>query len=618
MIQAVADPSERTNLGMHYTSVQNILKLIKPLFLDELEHEFEKNKENPKALEKLLSRISKIKFFDPACGSGNFLIITYKEMRNLEIQVIKQLIDLDKSQRKIYFTSISLIQFYGIEIKDFAHEMAILSLWLAEHQMNQVFEAELLDYGQSKPILPLKEAGNIVQGNAARINWEEVCPKKSNDEIYIIGNPPYLGSNMHSNEQREEMRRVFNTENLDRLDYIGTWFMLGANYIQNTRSKCAFVTTNSITQGVQVPFLWGKIFEKDVFIQFAVKSFKWTNNAKGNAGVSVAIIGLSSDKSNEIFLYSNNIAEKVKSISPYLVKNTDVIVYPASHPPKGLPPLVMGNKPADGGNLILNKTEVDQLISENAKSQNFIKKFVSADDFINGNIRYCLWIEPENEAEAKAIPFIKKRTDKLYRFRLESTAKSTRDYANYDYRFRQISYKSTDGIVVPRVSSERRDYIPLAYIDGSTIVSDATNIIYNAEPWLFGVLHSKMHMVWVNAVGGKLKTDYRYSAKLCYNTFPFPDINERQKETITQYVLDIFDERAKYSEKTLAWMYNPETMPTGLKQAHHALDLSIERIYRLSEFYSDDERLAYLFKLYDEMSKKDTLFAKEKKGRKKK
>ncbi len=610
MIQAVADPSERNNLGMHYTSVVNILKLIKPLFLDELYEEFEKNKNNAKALDKLLIRLSKIKFFDPACGSGNFLIITYKELRNLEILIIKQLIDL--GENKLYFTEISLTQFYGIEIKDFAHEMAILSLWLAEHQMNQVFENELMDYGKSKPILPLKEAGNITHGNAARVDWEVVCPKLPNDEIYIIGNPPYLGSNMHSDEQREEMQKIFRTDSLDRLDYIGTWFMLGARYIKNANAKLAFVTTNSITQGVQASFLWSRLYQENVYIQFAVKSFKWTNNAKSNAGVTVVIIGLTPTEPGKYFLYDDNISENVKCISPYLIKNSNTIVFPRSKPFQKLPALVMGNKPADGGNLILNKEEIDYLINAYPESRKFIKTYISADDFINGNLRYCLWISSEDEEEAKSIPLIKERTDKLYNFRTESKAKSTRDFARFDYSFRQISYKPTDGIVIPRVSSERREYIPLAFIDSNTIVSDATNIIYDAQPWLFGFLHSKMHMVWVDAVGGKLKTDYRYSAKLCYNTFPFPPLNEKQKETINQYVFAILDERAKFPEKTMAWLYNPETMPAGLKQAHHELDLAIERMYRLAPFNSDEERLEYLFKLYDEMTKKETLFAKEK------
>jgi len=622
MIQAVADPEQRSNLGMHYTSVENILKLIKPLFLDELEEEFDKNMENAKGLRKLIDRISKIKFFDPACGSGNFLIITYKEIRNLEIRIIQQIIGLEKANLfggQSFVSNIRLSQFYGIEIKDFAHEMAILSLWLAEHQMNLYFDEKLEGFGKSEPILPLKQAGNIVAGNAARQNWEDVCPKNEGDEIYIIGNPPYLGSNMHSDEQRDEMKFIFNVESLDRLDYIGIWFMLGAIYIQNSLAKCAFVTTNSITQGVQVPFLWTKIFEKKVFIQFAVKSFKWENNAKGNAGVSVAIIGLSSKPSDKLYLYDGNIAEPVKYISPYLIKNIETIVRPASQPKLGFPNLVMGNKPADNGNLILNQEEVNTLIEEYPQSKKFIKKYISADDYINGNFRYCLWINDSEEEKAKAIPAIKKRTDNLFKFRSESKAKSTRDFATKDYRFRQICYKPTDGIVIPRVSSERREYIPLAYIDENIIVSDATNIIYDAQPWLFGILHSKMHMVWVDAVGGKLETRYRYSAKLCYNTFPFPEITEKQKLTINEYVFAILDERAKFSEKTMAWLYNPETMPKDLRQAHQNLDKAIEEIYRLGNpFTSDAERLEHLFKRYDEMTKRDTLFAKQKKTRKKK
>src|SRR5690606_21533223 len=295
MIQAVADPSERNNLGMHYTSVVNILKLIKPLFLDELYEEFEKNKNNAKALDKLLVRLSKIKFFDPACGSGNFLIITYKELRNLEIQIIKQLIDL--GENKLYFTEISLTQFYGIEIKDFAHEMAILSLWLAEHQMNQVFENELMDYGKSKPILPLKEAGNITHGNAARVDWEVVCPKTSSGtepvEVYIIGNPPYLGARIQDAEQKSDMDFVFSSFKKYRdLDYISIWFYKGSKYIDNINAQLVFVSTNSICQGQQVALLWDKVLRDIIEISFVHLSFKWTNNAKANAGVTVIILGL--------------------------------------------------------------------------------------------------------------------------------------------------------------------------------------------------------------------------------------------------------------------------------------------------------------------------------------
>lgn len=601
MIQAVTTGVDRSKLGQHYTSVPNILKLIKPLFLDEFYEELEKaNTINQ--LFKLQNRIANTKFFDPACGSGNFLIITYKELRVLEIEIIKKIIELSNDAMPNAFASqINISQFYGIEIDDFAHEVAILSLWLAEHQMNIIFEEQLFEYAEVASILPLKSVGNIQQGNATRVSWKKVCPIKDTDEIYVIGNPPYLGSNLHSDEQRDEMHRVFGTTTLDRLDYIGTWFLLAAKYIENTQAKVAFVTTNSITQGVQVPILWSRIFKLNVFIHFAVKSFKWRNNAKGNAGVTVAIIGLSYSKVSKVLLFDETHVETVKSISPYLIKDTNTIVLPRTKPQKGFPSLVMGNKPSDDGNLILNEQEMADLISDYPEARKFVKKFTSADDFINGNSRYCLWIAEKDKTVAKKIPPIRARTEKLYKFRSESKAKSTRDYAEFDYCFRQISFKETDGIIVPRVSSESRTYIPLAYISSDTIVSDATNIVYDAQAWLFGLLHSKMHMVWVRAVGGKLETRYRYSAKLCYNTFPFPKIDKKQEELLAQYVFDILDARANHTGKTLAWMYNSQTMPSDLRKAHQALDEAIEKCYRLQPFNSDSERLEYLFKLYEKM-----------------
>lgn len=601
MIQAVTTGVDRSKLGQHYTSVPNILKLIKPLFLDEFYEELEKaNTINQ--LFKLQNRIANTKFFDPACGSGNFLIITYKELRVLEIEIIKKIIELSNDAMPNAFASqINISQFYGIEIDDFAHEVAILSLWLAEHQMNIIFEEQLFEYAEVASILPLKSVGNIQQGNATRVSWKKVCPIKDTDEIYVIGNPPYLGSNLHSDEQRDEMHRVFGTTTLDRLDYIGTWFLLAAKYIENTQAKVAFVTTNSITQGVQVPILWSRIFKLNVFIHFAVKSFKWRNNAKGNAGVTVAIIGLSYSKVSKVLLFDETHVETVKSISPYLIKDTNTIVLPRTKPQKGFPSLVMGNKPSDDGNLILNEQEMADLISDYPEARKFVKKFTSADDFINGNSRYCLWIAEKDKTVAKKIPPIRARTEKLYKFRSESKAKSTRDYAEFDYCFRQISFKETDGIIVPRVSSEIRTYIPLAYISSDTIVSDATSIVYDAQAWLFGLLHSKMHMVWVRAVGGKLETRYRYSAKLCYNTFPFPKIDKKQEELLAQYVFDILDARANHIGKTLAWMYNSQTMPSDLKKAHQALDEAIEKCYRLQPFNSDSERLEYLFKLYEKM-----------------
>lgn len=618
MIQAVADPEERSDLGMHYTSVPNILKLIKPLFLDELYEEFEKNQDNANNLKKLISRISQIKFFDPACGSGNFLIITYKEIRNLEIKIIKRIIDLIPPGKTIplQFTSIKLSQFYGIEIKDFAHEMALLSLWLSEHQMNKVFETELMDYGKSEPILPLKESGNIVCGNAARMDWESVCPKKEDDEIYVIGNPPYLGSRNQDAEQKADMEAVFKKD-YKNLDYVSIWFYKGAKYITGYNAQLAFVSTNSICQGEQVSLLWPRILNDVIEIGFAHQSFKWTNNAKGNAGVTVIVLGLrnKNKSSNLKYLFSQNIKKEVKNINAYLIDSQEVYVYPRSKSISNFPELPKGNMPYDGGNLILTNQEKELLVEKFPESEKFFKKLYGASELMDGQNRWCLWIRDSELDEAKKFDFIKERIQKVKQMRLSSSDKGAHKLALTPHKFREIRETNTSSIAIPLTTSERREYIPMCIIDSSYIGTNALSILYDCETYYFGVLHSKMHMVWVDAVGGKLKTDYRYSAKLCYNTFPFPKITEKDKELISQYVFAVLDERSKFPEKTMAWLYNPDTMPKALKQAHHELDLAIERIYRLRPFESDAERLEFLFKMYDEMTKRDTLFAKRKNKR---
>lgn len=626
MIQAVADPEERSGLGMHYTSVPNILKLIKPLFLDELYEEFENNRDNGKNLEKLLTRLSKIKFFDPACGSGNFLIITYKELRLLEIKIIQQLIDLENEeqekrsggkQSKIYYPQILLSQFYGIEIKDFAHEMAILSLWLAEHQMNKVFVEQLEGFGQTDPILPLKESGQISLGNAATYDWEIACPKEATDEIYIIGNPPYLGSSMQDSVQKSEMSNVFSLyDDYKNLDYVTIWFYKGAKYISNINAKLAYVSTNSICQGEQVSLLWPKIYRNNVEIDFAYQSFKWQNNARGNAGVVVIIVGLRNCSKEQKYLFVNKIKKEVKNINAYLIDAENIIFSRNSYSLSKFPELVRGSMPTDGGNFEISEDEKAFLLENYPSSAKFIKKYISGGDFINGKLRYCLWIEDRDLQLANSIPFIKDRLEKVSEFRLKSKAPTTIEFAKFPNRFRQISYKESECIVVPLTSSFNRDYIPFDFINHEYVVTNSAGVIYDAEPWLFGVLSSKMHMVWVQVVSGKLKTDYRYSSVLCYNNFPFPQISEKQKQLLKQYVLQVLDERYKHQEKTLAWLYNINTMPAGLKMAHQDLDEAIERIYRIQPFTSDAERLEYLFKMYDEMKKKDTLWAKEKKVKK--
>ncbi len=622
MIQAVADPDERSGLGMHYTSVENILKLIRPLFLDELYEEFEKQRDNEKALKRLINRMGKIKFFDPACGSGNFLIITYKELRLLEIKIIQRLIELEaekRGERTIHFTSITLTQFYGIEIKDFAHEVALLSLWLAEHQMNMVFEAELMDWGKSEPILPLKQAGHITCDNAAFVIWDEVCPRNQDDEIYLIGNPPYLGARMQDKDQKKDVETTLQgIKGYNNLDYISIWFYKGAKYIEGCNAKLAFVSTNSICQGEQVALFWSKVLNENIEISFAHLSFKWTNNAIGNAGVTVIIVGLRNSIGNQPkYLFNNNIRKEVKNINAYLLDSSNVFISSKSKPLSNFPEMNFGNMANDGGHLFLTEEEKEQFIKTEPNSAKFIKKLIGSLEFLRGINKYCLWIEDDELIEANNIEIIRNRIELTRQNRLESKREATRSLSIYPHKFAEIRYKKTDAIFIPSVSSERREYIPIGFLDKESIIVAPNMAIYDAQPWLFGILHSKMHMVWVDTVGGKLKTDYRYSAKLCYNTFPFPEISDKQKHTINQYVYSILDERAKYPHKTMAWLYNPETMPVGLRQAHRELDEAIERVYRLAPFTSDAERLEYLFRLYDEMTRRDTLWAKEKKGKKK-
>ena len=611
MIQAVVIPEYRSDLGMHYTSVPNILKLIKPLFLDELYAEFEQGKTIAQ-LRKLIERMAKIKFLDPACGSGNFLIITYKEIRLLEIKILQKIIELS-ANHEIHYTAIALNQFYGIELDDFAHEMAILSLWLAEHQMNQVFEEQLFDYGRSKPILPLKQAGKIVQGNAARLEWQTVCPIDLADEVYVIGNPPYLGARVQDDEQKRDMAIVFHGINgHNNMDYISCWFLKAKIYIEGFNSKVAFVTTNSITQGEQVALLWPHIISDRVEITFAYHSFKWTNNAKGNAGVTVIILSLRNSSNEPKYLFTENIKKAAKNINPYLLDAPNVIIVGRSKPLSKIPEMNFGSMANDKGNLILDENEMQDLVTQYPNAKPLIKKLMGGEELLKGHSRYCLWIDEKNLNIAKAIKPIAERIEKVRVLRQNSDRNATNKLANVAYRFGEVRHQETDSIIVPRTSSERREYIPLGFLTSETVIADSAMAIYDAQPWLFGIIHSKMHMVWVNAVGGKLETRYRYSAKLCYNTFPFPDISLKQKENLNLYVFAVLDERARHPEKTMAQLYDPDKMPAGLKQAHQELDRAVEQCYRLQPFTSDTERLEYLFKLYEQMSQQDSLFAKQK------
>lgn len=614
MIQAVITPEHRGGLGMHYTSVPNIMKVIEPLFLNELKVAFETAKGNKKALNQLLQRIRNIKLFDPACGSGNFLIIAYKELRKLEMKIFKALSSLA-------FSNINLGNFYGIELDDFAHEIATLSLWLAEHQMNQEFFKE---FGRTKPALPLKETGNIVLGNATRVDWEKVCPKKEGDEVYILGNPPYLGSSMQSTQQKLDMAFVFHeSSDFKNLDYIASWFLKAAKYIFRSNGQFAFVSTNSICQGEQVALLWQHIYKLNLEIAFAHTSFKWQNNAKAKAAVIVVIVGVRSNLVKEQkTLFIDNRKINAKNINPYLIDGPDLLLYRRSTSLSKLPLMVKGNQPTDGGNFILDASTKDKLLSGFPGAKKFIKRLIGSDELINDNERWCLWIKDEDLQEGLKIPFIKERVEKVAMMRSQSKAPSTRSFNGGHHRFIQIQHEPAMAIIVPKVSSEKREYIPIGFVKEDSVITDLAFAIYEPTVWLFSVLNSSMHMTWVKIASGRLKSDYRYSSALCYNTFPFPQISNSQKQELEKCVYNILQEREQHSEKTLAQLYQSENMPKGLKMAHERNNLTVESCYRSKPFDSDQERSEFLFKLCQQMLNeerdKGTLFEMEKKSKKKK
>lgn len=626
MIQAVVDPNIRANQGMHYTSVPNIMKVINPLFLDELRGEyqnlydkFEQTKRlksvgmlndnqfykevKPihKACSLLLGRMSKMKFFDPACGSGNFLIITYKMLRLLEMDILKLMRSIQPEIVFFDYSFITLSQFYGIEIEDFPHEVAMLSMWLAEHQMNRKLHD---DFGINTRALPLHNITQIQCGNACRLDWEKVCPHTADEEVFVFGNPPYLGSKLQSGEQKSEIELAFSDVKGCRvLDYISVWFRKGANYIENTKAKYAFVTTNSICQGEQVSLLWPSILNAGIEIYFAYTSFKWTNNAKYNAGVTVAIVGLRNVCGSEKYIYEGDKKSVVSNINPYLYVGDSNIVYKRTQPQSGFPKLCFGCMPYDEGNLLMDSIDKAELIERNPQAEKFVKRIYGSEEFIKGKDRFCLWIDDNDLPEALSIPIIAERIERTKAVRLKSPDEGGRLLAETAHQFREHP-ELTPCIIIPSVSSERREYIPMGFLQAGTVVSNAAFAIYDAETWLFGILTSRIHMVWVRTVGGKLKTDYRYSAGLCYNTFPFPNINETKRQQIADAAEKILITRAGYPERTLAELYDPDKMPQDLLEAHHALDDIVESCYPGYPFANDEARLECLFKLYGKMTSK--------------
>ena len=602
MIQAVISPELRSSLGSHYTSVSNIMKLIQPLFLDELYAEFADSRTNEKKLRLLLVRISKIKFLDPACGSGNFLIITYKELRKLEMQIWDTIAALNHGLKEFPFSNVSLTQFHGIELDEFAHETATLSLWLAEHQMNKAFESRFQTHVDA---LPLRRSGNIVHGNACRVDWNTVCPHTPDEEVYIMGNPPYLGSRNQDDSQREDKSvSIGDIQGYKKLDYIAIWFLKGANFIKDFNAKCAYVSTNSICQGEQISILWSAIFNKNIEIAYAYTSFKWTNNAKYNAGVSVVIIGLQNKSNSDKLLFEDGNIKRVLNISPTLSSSKNLTVEKQTNSICNFPEMRRGNMPNDKEYLRLSAEERKNLLQNYPNISKFIRKQVGADEFINHIERYCYWISDEDFEDACNFNEIKNAVDKVRDYRINSKDKTLHIQANKPYQFREFFECNELSLLIPIVSSEQRKYIPIGFMEKGTIVPNSAQVIYHANLFIFGLLNSEMHMIWVKHTAGRLENRIRYSIFLCYNTFPFPKITEAKRTEIEQAAEAVLIAREMHTEKTLAQMYDPDKMPANLREAHTHLDRVVESCYRPAPFTSDEERLEHLFALYEKMTKK--------------
>lgn len=598
MFQAIVEPGQRSNLGQHYTSVPNILKTIEPLFLDELKDEFDAAYNSRPKLEKLLDRIASIKVFDPACGSGNFLVIAYKELRRLEHAILQRQADLANADALFDNSRINIEHFYGIEIDDFAVEVAILSLWIAKHQMNREFERQ---FKVAIPLIPLKETGQIHAGNATRTDWKAVCPNNGEEEIYLIGNPPYAGSKKQTAEQKQDYEFVFGDRPFNKnLDYIALWFIKGADYIAGTPAQLAFVSTNSVVQGEHVGLMFPTIFDMGVEIGFAYTSFKWENNAARNAGVTVVVIGLRSNSEAPKYLYIEGLRTQATNINGYLSDGKNVFLGRRNSPISGLlPTMSFGSMPR--GPLDLSTKDASRIQTNHPEAHRFIKKYMGATEFINGDERYCLWIEDDDRVAAESIPPIAQRLAIVASERAKSKAASTAKFAAEPHRFVQIAYKSTDSIIVPSISSGRRKYIPIGFLGPETVISNKGFAIYDAEPWLFALLSSQMHMVWVNAVSGRMREDYQYSNTIVYNNFPVPSAIEKHKAELTETALRILDVREYHCEKTLAELYDPDGMPENLREAHAANDALVDSLYSKKPYESDEARLSGLFELYEEM-----------------
>jgi hypothetical protein len=629
MIQAVADEDERGSLGMHYTSVSNILKVLNPLFLDDLKEQLEEAGDNARKLLNLRKRIARIRVFDPACGSGNFLVIAYKQLREIE-----NAINIRRGEPNRP-SEIPLTNFRGIEIRGFSAEIARLALIIAEFQCDVLYLGQQLALAE---FLPLDAENWITTGNALRINWRSVCPptgigvklhgddlfstpleqaeidfENEGGETFICGNPPYLGFTWQSKEQKADLKSIFEslTKRWKSLDYVAGWFMKAVEYGKYTNTASAFVSTNSICQGQQVPALWPLIFKTGHEIRFAHTSFKWANLASHNAGVTVVIVGISNLPSKTCRLYSISESgetnkKKADYINAYLVSGQKIIVDTKSRPHDDRAIMEWGNKPTDGGNFFLTSDEKVQLLEDSSEADKFIKRFMGAQEFIRGQQRYCLWIEDSDREKAEKIPQIKKRIDGVSKMRSESKAAETRTAVAFPHRFRQIqSVAETYSLVVARVSSENREYLPIGLESKDVIIGDRNFALYDAPLWNMALIASRLHLVWIGTVCVRMRTDFSYSNTLGWNTFPVPKLTTKNKEDLTRCAEEILIARERHFPATIADLYAPEKMPDDLRRAHERNDEVLERIYIGRRFKNDTERLEKLFEMYTEMTSKE-------------
>ena len=628
MIQAVADDEERGSLGMHYTSVPNILKVLNPLFLDDLRAQLEAAGDNGRKLLNLRNRMAKIRVFDPACGSGNFLVIAYKEMRKIEAEINKRRGEADRR------SDIPKTNFRGIELRDFPAEIARLALIIAEYQCDVLYRGEKLALLE---FLPLDAQNWITQGNALRLDWLSICPptgtmvkmrgddlfstpldqaqidfENEGGETYLCGNPPYLGSKWQSDEQKADLKAIFDhrTRTWKSLDYVAGWFMKAADYGTQTSAAAAFVSTNSICQGQQVPILWPLIFETGHEISFAHTSFKWNNLASHNAGVTVVIVGISNHTGQTHRLFSESddqgtIAKSVDNINAYLIAAPNVVVNATTKHISQLPEMARGNSPTDGGHLILEPNEIAGLQLDAASTEKFIKPFIGSRELINGFRRYCIWIEDDQVETALNLPSINERIEKVRSFRLESQKAATVKAADWAHRFdERKAIPDSPVIVIPVISSENRPYLPADILAPGTVVSNKAFTLTGSHLWLFSIICSKLNWAWVGTVCARMRTDFSYTNTLGWNTFPVPKLTEKNKEDLTRCAEDILLAREKHFPATIADLYDPENMPEDLRHAHDRNDEVLERIYIGRRFKNDTERLEKLFDLYTKMKGK--------------